>query len=110
MIFQGKMGFLLSRKREKEKKRNIPQEVKEIQRRGGNSYRLDLFQKADFARSYATNFDEYVSLLNELSVKVAITEKTISYHYVGHEKGVRGKQLGAYYDKAGLIKKFKSNG
>ncbi len=93
----------------KEKARNIPQKVKEIQRRGGQSYRLDLFQKADFARSYATSFDEYVSLLNELSVKVAITEKTITYHYEGHEKGIRGKKLGANYDKSGLMEKFKSN-
>ncbi len=82
---------------------------KDTPRRGGSSYRLDLFQKADFARSYATSFDEYVSLLNELSVKVAITEKTISYYYTGHEKGIRGKTLGAIYDKPGLIEKFKSN-
>ena len=97
------------RKTEQEKERNIPQKVMKIQRRGGKSYRLDLFQKSDFARSYATNFDEYVSILNELSVKVAVTEKTISYYYMGHEKGIRGKQLGAHYDKSGLIEKFKSN-
>ena len=102
-------GLSIIRKTDRERERNIPQKVKEIQRRGGKSYRLDLLQKADFARSYATSFDEYVSLLNELSVKVAITEKTMSYHYVGHEKGIRGKQLGAHYDKTGLIEKFKSN-
>ena len=102
-------GLSIIRKTNKEKERNIPQKVKEIQRRGGKSYRLDLFQKADFAKSYATSFDEYVSLLNELSVNVAITEKTISYYYKGHEKGVRGKQLGAHYDKSSLIEKFKSN-
>ena len=49
-----------------------------IRKWGGKSHRLDLFQKADFARSYATSFDEYVGILNELSVKVAITEKKIS--------------------------------
>ncbi len=102
-------GLSTIRSTAKEKNRDMPQEVKEIQRRGGNSYRLDLFQKADFARSYATSFDEYVSLLNELSIQVAITEKTITYYYTGHEKGIRGKKLGAYYDKPGLIKKFKSN-
>ena len=102
-------GLSIIRQTAKEKEKNIPQKVREIQRRGGNSYRLDLFQKADFARSYATSFDEYVSLLNELSVKAAITEKTISYYYVGHEKGIRGKQLGANYDKSGLVEKFKSN-
>ena len=102
-------GLSVIRLTKKEKERNIPKEVRKIQRRGGKSYRLDLFQKANFARSYATNFDEYVSILNELSVKVAITEKTISYYYEGHEKGIRGKQLGAHYDKFGLIEKFKSN-
>ena len=88
-------GLSIIRQTDKERGRNVPQKVKEIQRRGGKSYRLDLFQKADFARSYATSFDEYVGILNELSVKVAITEKTISYYYLGHEKGVRGKQLGS---------------
>ena len=102
-------GLSIIRETEKEKKRNIPQKVKEVQRRGGSSYRLDLFQKADFARSYATNFDEYVSILNELSVQVAITEKTITYYYHGHEKGIRGRKLGANYNKPGLIEKFKSN-
>ena len=102
-------GLSIIRETQKERNRNIPQRVREIQRRGGNSYRLDLFQKADFARSYATSFDEYVGLLNELSVGVAITEKTISYYYREHEKGIRGKRLGGNYDKQGLIKKFKRN-
>ena len=93
----------------KEKSKNLPKEVREIQRRGGNSYRLDLFQKADFARSYATNFDEYVGILNELSIQVGLTEKTITYYYTGHEKGIRGRKLGSNYNKSGLIEKFKSN-
>ena len=102
-------GLSIIRETQKERNRNIPQRVREIQRRGGSSYRLDLFQKADFARSYATNFDEYVGILNEVSIEVAITEKTISYYYRGHEKGIRGKRLGSHYDKPGLIEKFKSN-
>ncbi len=102
-------GLSIIQQTEKEKKRNIPKEVRQVQRRGGSSYRLDLFQKADFARSYATNFDEYVSLLNELSVQVGMTQKTITYYYRGHEKGIRGKKLGSNYDKSGLIEKFKSN-
>ncbi len=102
-------GLSIIRETDKTRSKRLPQKVREIQRRGGKSYRLDLFQKADFARSYATSFDEYVSILNELSVKVAITEKTITYHYEGHEKGIRGKQLGNHYDKPGLVEKFKSN-
>ena len=102
-------GLSIIRQIEREKGKNIPQRVKEVQRRGGKSYRLDLFQKADFARSYATSFDEYVGLLSELSIHVAITEKTITYYYRGHDKGIRGKRLGAHYDKPGLIEKFKVN-
>ena len=102
-------GLSVIKTTEKERQRNIPQKVKEIERRGGKSYRLDLFQKADFARSYATSFDEYVGILNELSVKTAITDKNITYFYKGHEKGIRGKKLGSFYDKSGLIEKFKSN-
>ena len=102
-------GLSIIRETDKSRNQRLPQKVREIQRRGGKSYRLDLFQKADFARSYATSFDEYVGLLNELSVKVAITEKTISYYYKGHEKGIRGQKLGANYDKSGLIEKFKKN-
>ena len=102
-------GLSIIRETDRVKSKNLPREIREIQRRGGSSYRLDLFQKADFARSYATNFDEYVSLLNELSVQVGMTQKTISYYYRGHEKGIRGKSLGSNYDKHGLIEKFKSN-
>ena len=102
-------GLSIIKETDKIKSKRLSKKVREIQRRGGKSYRLDLFQKADFARSYAISFDEYVSFLNELSVKVAITEKTITYHYIGHEKGIRGKKLGANYDKSGLMEKFKSN-
>ena len=93
----------------KEIEKKVPEKVRGIRSRGGQSYRLDLFQKADFARSYATSFDEYVGILNELSVRVGITDKTITYFYEGHEKGIRGGKLGHHYEKAGLIKKFKSN-
>jgi len=91
------------------KAKKLPEKVKGIQKRGGNSYRLDLFQKADFAKSYATSFDEYVGVLNELSVKTAITDKKITYFYEGHNKGIRGDKLGKSYDKKGLIQNFKNN-
>ena len=47
-IFLGEWPFHYSSNRQR-KERNIPPKVKEIQHRGGKSYRLDLFQKADFA-------------------------------------------------------------
>lgn len=87
----------------------ISEKVRNIERRGGNSYKLDLFQKADFARSYATSFDEYVSILHELSIGVAITNKKITYFYGDRPKGIRGDKLGDNYDKNGLINKFKEN-
>jgi hypothetical protein len=91
------------------KARRLPEKVRGIQSRGGKSYRLDLFQKADFAKAYSTSFDEYVSVLNELSVKVAINKKNITYFYEGHSKGIRGNKLGKSYDKNGLIQNFKAN-
>lgn len=87
----------------------VSEKVRKIQSRGGNSYKLDLFQKADFARTYATSFDEYVSVLHELSIGVAITENNITYFYGDRTKGVRGNKLGYKYDKDGLISKFKEN-
>ena len=102
-------GLSVIRKTQQEKERNLPNEVREINRRGGKSQRMDLFQKADLAREYATDFDTYVSTLSKLGVQTAITEKTISYFYGDRQKGIRGKGLGALYDKAGLIEKFKDN-
>ncbi|MBT4792674.1 MAG: relaxase/mobilization nuclease domain-containing protein, partial [Halobacteriovoraceae bacterium] len=102
-------GLSIIRETDKEKSIKLPKKVQEIQRRAGNSYRLDLFQKAELARSLSTNFDEYVGYLNEFSVKVAITEKRITYFYEGHDKGIRGDKLGKKYDKKGLIQNFKDN-
>ncbi len=102
-------GLSIIRETKQEKDRKLPQKVREIQRRGGQSYRLDLFQKADFARAYSTSFDEYVGILSELSVNVAITDKNLTYFYVGHNKGIRGNKLGKNYDKKGLVQKFKEN-
>ena len=87
----------------------VSEKVRKIQSRGGSSYKLDLFQKADFARTYATSFDEYVSVLHELSIGVAITNKNITYFYGDRAKGIRGNKLGDNYDKDGLISKFKEN-
>ena len=102
-------GLSIIRETKQEKDRKLPQKVREIQRRGGQSYRLDLFQKADFARAYSTSFDEYVGILSELSVNVASTDKNLTYFYVGHNKGIRGNKLGKNYDKKGLVQKFKEN-
>jgi len=102
-------GLSIIKETDKDRSKKLPEKVKGIKTRGGNSYRLDLFQKADFAKSYATSFDEYVGVLNELSVNVAITDKKITYFYEGHNKGIRGDKLGKSYDKKGLIQNFKDN-
>ncbi len=102
-------GLSIIRETEQSKSMKLPQKVQEMNRRGAQSRRMDLFQKADLARSYATSFDEYVATLDILKVKVAITEKTITYFYGDTQKGIRGQKLGAHYDKVGLIEQFKSN-
>ena len=75
----------------------------------GRSYILDLASKADFARSHATNYDEYVSLLNSFDIQVRVEPKNITYFYPGREHGKRGKNLGPRLDKDSLEKVFISN-
>jgi hypothetical protein len=102
-------GLSVIKKDGQEQGPKVSQKVQEIKRRRGQSYQLDFYQKANFARSYSTSFDEYVGILNEMSVKTAITNKNITYYYEGVEKGTRGKTLGKRYDKEKLIQKFKEN-
>ncbi len=50
-----------------------------------------------------------LNLLNAINCNIEITDKNITYFYVGHDKGVRGNKLGKHYDKKGLVQKFKDN-
>lgn len=92
-----------------EKNEELHPKAKKMSQRYGQSYELDLMQKADFARAYSTNFFEYESILKEMNVDLRITEKTISYLYQGKQKRKRGDKIGKRYTKEGLQEKFKSN-
>ena len=83
--------------------------VQRINKFRGRSYIVDLVNKGDFARHHATNYDEYVSLLNAFDINVRIEPQNITYFYPGREHGKRGKRLGPALDKPGLEAKFQSN-
>ena len=87
----------------------LPDKVQKIAKFRGGSWLLDLCQKADFARAYATSFDQYVGILGELGVKARVEEKNLSYFYSEKARGKRGSKLGREYDKEGLQQAFKAN-
>ncbi|MGE3680315.1 MAG: relaxase/mobilization nuclease domain-containing protein [Bdellovibrionales bacterium] len=95
-------------KRVKEPDVNMPKQVREMVKRGKNSWYADLIQKVDFARAASTNFDEYVGILDELGVRARVENKNISYGY-GDKKAIRGRTLGKNFDKDGLMKAFEEN-
>ncbi|MBT4761077.1 MAG: relaxase/mobilization nuclease domain-containing protein [Bdellovibrionaceae bacterium] len=102
-------GLSIIKESDRSKEMKLPQEVREMNRRGAKSRRMDLFQKANMARDFATSFDEYSSTLSMFQVRVAITDKNITYFYGDAKKGIRGNKLGKKYDKDGLISQFKQN-
>lgn len=87
-----------------------PEHVREMKRKGGFSWVLDLKEKADFARTLATSFDEYAGILNQFGIQVKVENKTIGYFYPD-KRQKRGNTygLGERYDKKGLVEKFKEN-
>lgn len=95
-------------KRVKEPDVNMPKQVREMVKRGKNSWYADLIQKVDFARAASTSFDEYVGTLDGLGVQARVENKNISYSY-GDKKAIRGKSLGKNFDKDGLMKAFEEN-
>lgn len=95
-------------KRVKEPDVNMPKQVREMVKRGKNSWYADLIQKVDFARAASTGFDEYVGILDELGVRARVEPKNISYSY-GDKKAIRGRTLGKNFDKDGLMKAFEEN-
>lgn len=92
-----------------EKNESLHPKATKMNQRYGQSYELDLMQKADFARAYSTSFSEYEAILGEMNVGVRITDKTISYLYQGKQKRKRGDKIGRRYTKEGLSEKFESN-
>ena len=87
-----------------------PESVREIKKRGGFSWVIDLKEKCDFARQLATSFDEYAGVLNQFGIQVRVENKNIQYHYPGKRQKRGGtKGLGRNYTKEGLIENFKNN-
>ena len=102
-------GLSVLPSQEKLRKPGMNEVSKRIEAYRGRSYLFDLASKADFARSNATNYDEYVSLLNSFDVQVRIEPKNITYFYPGREHGKRGKNLAPRLDKPELEKTFVLN-
>ncbi len=93
----------------KEARANLPDKVWQMTRFNSRSFLVDLINKADFARAYATSHDEYAGILSELGITAKVENKNIVYFYPGHERGKRGSKLGKNYDKDGLEQAYKSN-
>jgi hypothetical protein len=87
----------------------LPDKVQQMVRYNRRSYILDLAQKADLARTYATSYQEYSGILAEMKIRTDVQNKNITYFYPGREKGKRGSKLGRLYDKEGLEGSFKRN-
>ncbi len=101
-------GLSVMQKGVKEIDVNMPKKVRQMVQRGRQSWYADLIQKATFARTVSTGFDEYVGVLDGLGVKARVENKNISYTY-GEHKAVRGRTLGKHFNKEGLIEAFKEN-
>lgn len=102
-------GLSVINKAAKERAAHLPPKVQQMMRFNGTSFLLDIMQKADFARAYSTNYDQYVSLLGEFNIMTNVQEKNITYFYPGHTRGKRGSKLGKLYDKKGLDESFRLN-
>ncbi len=93
----------------KDRQKRLPEKVQKIAKFNGKSWLFDLYQKSDFARSYATSYDEYITILGEMGVKARVEEKNITYFYSAKARPKRGSKMGQAYDKAGLEKAFHEN-
>lgn len=89
---------------------NMTETVRAINKRGGFSWIIDLQEKCDFAKKFATSFDEYAGILNQFSIQVRVENKNIQYIYPNRRSKRGGtKGLGDPYTKNGLIEKFREN-
>lgn len=93
----------------KDRRARLPEKVQRMAQYNGRSWILDLVQKADFARTLATSFDEYAGILFEFGVTTRVEDKNITYFYHDQKRGKRGSKLGLDYDKKGLETAFRSN-
>ena len=102
-------GLSVINKASKDREAGLPDVVQKMIKFNGKSYLLDLCEKADFARAWATNYGEYVAAMGSFGHSVRVEDKTITYFYPGKDRGKRGDKLGKKYDKPGLEKAFREN-
>ncbi len=93
----------------KERQARLPDKARAIAKYNGTSYLLDIMQKADFARAYSVNYDQYVAILGEFNIQAVVQNKNVTYFYPGQKKGKRGAKLGKLYSNDGLDEAFKTN-
>ncbi len=102
-------GLKVPNKEANDRAKNVPERVRNMTRFGRQSWVMDIKNKADVARHYATSYDEYTATLDAFGVKVRVEDKNITYFYPGRSRGKRGDKFGKYYDKPGLEKQFRAN-
>lgn len=104
-----KYGLSVLGQDKKEREAKMPKAVADMIKHSRFSYVADMMQKADLARSLATNYSQYQSILFEFGIEARVEKKNIAYFYPGKDIPKRGKSMGALYDKAGLERAFKEN-
>lgn len=75
--------------------------------RGEETWKGELKECIRFTKEKTSNIDEFTRYLkSEFNIDTRITNKTISYKHPNKDKPIRGKKLGADYDKEELINEF----
>jgi len=103
-------GLSIPNQAKKNREDRTPEHVQRMRRFKGHSWVLDMMEKADFARKYATSYDEYRAILMEFGIGVRVEKKNITYIYPGDkERKKRGDNMGRKYDKSALEEIFQKN-
>ncbi len=102
-------GLSIPNQSKQEREARMPKNVAQMIKYGKSSYIADMMQKADYARSIATGYGQYQSILSEFGVNVRVEKKNISYFYPGVKDAKRGRNMGSLYDKPGLEAAFQDN-
>ncbi len=106
------LGFKIPERRGNNiEEKKLPSKARDIISRNIPSYKRDFLEKARFARSVSTDFNEYNDILLGFGIKTRVEQKNITYYYPDKEKGFRGGKggIGENYSKEGLIKGFIEN-
>lgn len=69
-------GLSIPNQAAKERSMRMPEHVHRMRRFLGHSFVLDMMEKADFARKYATSYDQYRAILLEFGIGVQVENKS----------------------------------